>query len=105
MGIGAAMATDLLHHAWVGERTGLDPAGALRFLEDLCPPYPRRPKLPPLWPPVPDPDPGPDWYAEYYLGFAARLAAVPGDQMAGRMREFFDKALDQSIASLEKAVG
>ncbi|AMY12116.1 hypothetical protein LuPra_05388 [Luteitalea pratensis] len=105
MGIGAAMATDLLHHAWVGERTGLDPAGALRFLEDLCPPYPRRPKLPPVWPPVPDPDPGPDWYAEYYLGFAARLAAVPGDQMAGRMREFFDKALDQSIASLEKAVG
>ena len=105
LGIGAAMATEVMRYAWMGERAGLDPAGALRSLEDLCPPYPRRPKLPPWWPPVPDPDPEPDWLAEYHLGFAARLAAVPGDQMTGRLREFFDKALEQSIASLEKAVG
>ena len=103
--IGAAMAIECLRFVWIGERTGLDAAGALRSLEDWCPTYPRRPKLPPWWPPVPEPEPGPDWFAEYYLGFAARVAAVSGEQFSGRLREFLDKAVEHSLESLEKSLG
>ena len=103
--IGAAMATEFMHYVWLGERSGLDPASVLRSLDDWCPTYPRRPKLPPWWPPLPDPDPEPDWLAEYHLGFSARLAAVPGEATGGRLNESLEKALEQSLASLEKALG
>jgi len=103
--LGAAMAAEFMHTLWMGERAGLDQGIAMRALEDWCPTYPRRPKLPPWWPPVPDPDPEPDWLAEYHLGFAARLAAVPADAVSGRLQESFDKAIDQSLGSLEKALG
>ena len=103
--LGAAMATEFMHTVWMGERAGLDQGIAMRSLEDWCPTYPRRPKLPPWWPPVPDPDPEPDWFAEYHLGFAARLAAVPADAVSGRLKESFDKAIDHSLGSLEKALG
>ena len=103
--LGAAMATEFMHTLWMGERTGLDQGSAMRNLEDWCPTYPRRPKLPPWWPPVPDPDPEPDWFAEYHLGFAARLAAVPADAVSGHLKESFDKAIEQSLGSLERALG
>jgi hypothetical protein len=72
---------------------------------DWCPTYPRRPKLPPWWPPIPEPDPQPDWFTEFHLGFASRLAAVSPEGMSGRTKEYFDKALEQSLGSLEKSLG
>lgn len=103
--LGAALAAEFIHSAWLGERSGGDQSIALRALDDWCPTYPRRPKLPPWWPPVPDPDPQPDWFAEFHLGFAARLAAVPADVASGRLREAFDKAIERSLTSLESALG
>jgi hypothetical protein len=103
--LGAAMAGEFMQATWMAERGGLDPGVLQRILEDWCPTYPRRPKLPPWWPPIPEPDPQPDWFTEFHLGFASRLAAVSPEGMSGRTKEYFDKALEQSLGSLEKSLG
>ena len=103
--LGAAVASEFTHAAWLADRFGLDLGATLDALDDLCPPYPKLPKMPPGFPPIPDPDPRPDWLIDYYLGFAARLASVSAGLEGTRLAQSFEKALEQSVASIESAMG
>ena len=103
--LGAAVASEFIHAAWMAERLGLDPALAMRDLDDWCPTRPRKLKLPPWWPPVPDPDPQPDWFADFHLGFAARIAVALGDLEGTHMAASLDQALERSVAAIESANG
>ena len=103
--LGAAVAAEFVHTAWLGERFGGDPGLALRDLEDWCPTRPKPPKLPLWWPPIPIPDPRPDWFVDFHLGFAARLAGAAAGLEGGRLVELFDKAIERSVATIETATG
>lgn len=101
--LGAAMAAEFAHTAWLAERYGVDPRLALKDLDDWCPTRPKRIKLPPWWPPIPEPEPQPDWHTDLHLGFAARLAAVSGEFDGTRLGESFDKAIERSLGAIESA--
>ena len=99
--LGAAIAAEFAHTAWLAERFGVEPSLALKDLDDWCPTRPKRIKLPPWWPPIPEPDPEPDWLTALHFGFAARLAAVSGDFDGTRLGESFEKAIERSVGSIE----
>lgn len=101
--LGAAIAGEFVHTAWLADRFGLDLGVAFNDLEDWCPTAPRKPKLPPWWPPIPEPDPHPEWMIDLHLGFAARLAAVSVDFEGTRLGEALNKAIERSVASIDSA--
>jgi hypothetical protein len=99
--LGAAIAAEFVHTAWLADRFGLDLGLALADLDDMCPTVPKKPKKPVWWPPIPEPDPHPDWFVDFHLGFAARLAAVSVEIENTRLREAFDKAIERSVSAIE----
>jgi hypothetical protein len=103
--LGELAAAELLRIGWLAERFSLDLGAVADELDDWCPTYPKRPKLPHWWPPIPDPEPHPDWMRAYYLGFASRLAAVSGEMAGTKLQGVTDAALERSIASLEASLG
>lgn len=103
--LGAAVAAEFVHTAWLADRFGLDQGIAFRDLDDWCPTRPMKLKLPPWWkqwwPPIPDPEPHPEWFIDFHLGFAARLA-VPSVEFEGtRLGESFDKAIERSVEAID----
>jgi hypothetical protein len=99
--LGAAMASEFVHSAWIADRFGLDPGLPYKDLDDWCPTGPKKLKLPPWWPPVPEPEPHPDWAVDFHLGFAARLSAVAEEHAGTRLGESLSKAIDRSVAVIE----
>jgi hypothetical protein len=99
--LGAAIAAEFTRTAWQAERFGLDQSVAFQDLDDICPTYPKIPKLPPWWGSFPEPDPGPDWHADFHLGFATRLAWAAGQTDSPVLRGSFDKAIERSLAAIE----
>ena len=99
--LGAAIAAEFVHNAWLAERFGLDMGVAFNDLDDWCPTRPRKLKLPPWWPPIPEPEPHPEWHIDFHLGFAARLAAVSEQFEGSRLGEVLNKALERSLESIE----
>jgi hypothetical protein len=100
--LGAAIAAEFVHAAWLADRFGFDLGIVLKDLDDWCPTIPKMPKLP-WWPPIPEPEPHPEWFLDFHLGFAARLASVSVEFESSRLRESIDKAIERSIASIESA--
>ena len=103
--LGAAVASEFIHSAWLSDRFGADPEAAFSDLDDWCPTVPRRPKLPPWWPPIPEPDPHPNWLADFHLGFSARLAGPALQYDGSRLGALFGKAIERSVAAMEDALG
>jgi hypothetical protein len=102
--LGATVAAEFVHTAWLADRFGLDLGLVFTDLDDWCPTVPKRPKLPPWWPPIPDPEPHPEWFTDFHLGFAARLAVVSVGFEGTRLGESFDKAIERSVASIESTI-
>ncbi len=100
--LGAAVAAEFMHTAWLAERFGHDSQRVLDILDDWCPTRPKRFKLPPWWPPIPDPDPQPDWFIDFHLGFASRLAAASAEDL--RMGESLDKIIERSLSAIESTL-
>ena len=103
--LGAAIAAEFVHNAWLADRFGLDQGLAFQDLDDWCPTGPRKLKLPPWWPPVPDPEPHPEWLIDFHLGFAARLAAVSAEFEGSRLGESLGKAIERSLEVIESTEG
>lgn len=103
--MGAAIAAEFAHTAWLAGRFGLDVGVVFEDLDDWCPTVPKRLKLPPWWPPIPEPEPHPEWFIDFHLGFAAQLAAVAIGAEGTRIGETFDKAIERSVAAIEAASG
>ena len=101
--LGAAIAGEFVHTAWLADRFGLDLGLAFNDLDDWCPTAPKKLKLPPWWPPIPEPDPHPEWLIDFHLGFAARLAVVSVDFEGTRLGEALNKAIERSVASIDSA--
>lgn len=101
--LGAAIAAEFAHTAWLAERFGFEPSLAFKDLDDWCPTRPKPPKLPPWWPPIPEPEPHPEWFIDFHLGFAARLTVVSVEFEGTRLGESFDKAIERSVGSIESA--
>ena len=101
--LGAAIASEFVHNAWLADRFGLDLGLAFNDLDDWCPTVPMKLKLPQWWPPIPEPDPPSEWFIDFHLGFAARLAVVWVEFEGTRLGESFDKAIERSLASIESA--
>ena len=102
--IGAAVAAEFIHAAWLADRTGQNGERIFADLDDWCPTKPKRLKLPPWWPPVPDPEPPhPEWFVAFHLGFAARVAAVAEVSRIGG--DSFNKAIDRSLSAIESTLG
>ena len=101
--LGAAIAAEFVHTAWLADRFGVDLGPVSDELDDWCPLRPKWPKLPPWlgWPPIPEPEPHPNWFIDYHLGFAARLAAVSVDFEGTRLGEALDNAIDRSLEAIE----
>jgi len=100
--LGAAIAAEFVHTAWLADRFGLDLGLAFKDLDDWCPTGPRpKIKLPPWWPPVPEPEPHPEWLIDFHLGFAARLAAVSSGSEGTRLGESLNKAMERSLNAIE----
>jgi hypothetical protein len=102
--LGAAVAAEFVRAVWIADRFGQDLGRVFTDLDDWCPTYPKRFKLPPWWfpwPPIPDPEPHPEWSIDFHLGFVARLAAVSTDDK--RIGESLNKAIERSISSIESA--
>lgn len=101
--LGAAIAGEFVHTAWLADRFGLDLGLAFNDLDDWCPTAPKKLKLPPWWPPIPEPDPHPEWLIDLHLGFAARLAVVSVDVEGTRLGEALNKAIERSVAAIDSA--
>lgn len=101
--IGALIAAEFVQAIYFANRFGLDQEVIFADLDDWCPTRPRKIKLPPWWPPIPEPDPEPDWLSAMHLGFAAKLATINLED--DRMGETINRALDRSMAVLEKLTG
>ena len=99
--LGAALGAEFVRAVWLADRFGQDPGRIFADLDDWCPTYPKRLKLPPWWPPIPDPDPHPDWSIDLHLGFAARLAVASLE--GTRVGKAIDKAIERSITAIESA--
>lgn len=103
--LGAAIAAQFIHTAWLAERFELDMGRAFQDLDDWCPTVPKRFKRPPWWPPSPEPEPHPDWFVDFHLGFVARLAVVSAEYEGTRLGAAIDKAIERSVGSIESATG
>jgi hypothetical protein len=103
--LGATVAAEFVHTAWLADHSGLDLERVFNDLDDWCPTVPRWPKLPPWWPPIPEPEPHPEWFIDFHLGFAARLAVVLVEFEGTRLGESFDRAIERSLASIESTIG
>jgi hypothetical protein len=103
--LGAAIAAEFVHTAWLADRFGLDLGRAFDDLDDWCPTRPKKLKLPPWWPPIPDPDPEPhpEWLSDLHLGFASRLAVISAEFEGTRLGESINKAIERSLESIESA--
>ncbi|HEV7504939.1 MAG TPA: hypothetical protein VGS07_08515 [Thermoanaerobaculia bacterium] len=99
--LGAAIAAEFVHNAWIADRFDLDPGLAFKDLDDWCPTQPKKLKLPPWWPPIPEPEPHPEWLIDLHLGFAARLAAVSAGSEGTRLGETLNKAIGRSLELIE----
>lgn len=108
--LGAAVAAEFLHTAWLAERFGLDQARLWSDLDDICPPPPKLPKLPPWWEkprpepwykPIPLPDPPPEWFTDYHLGFAARLAVASIDLEQTKLSGLLNEAVSRSLEIIQ----
>jgi hypothetical protein len=105
--LGAAVATEFIHVAWIADRLGIDRSKAFEDLDDWCPTRPKWPKLPPWWWwhwPIPEP-PHPNWFIDFHLGFAARLAAVASEIEGAPLTKTLDKAIERSIKAIESTKG
>ena len=106
--LGAAIAAEFIHVAWLADRFGLDQGKAFEDLDDWCPTRPRWPKWPAWWWwwrwPIPEP-PHPNWYIDFNLGFAARLAAVATEFEGTPLAASLDKAIERSIKAIGAAKG
>jgi hypothetical protein len=100
--IGAALAQEFAHMAWVSDRLGLNWKTLSQDLDDWCPTQPRKIKFPVGWPPVPEPDPHPNWFAELHLGFAAKLAAISADHAGTPLATTLDRAVNRSVDALSQ---
>ena len=101
--LGAAIAAEFVHTAWLADRFGLDLGRAFEDLDDWCPTRPKKLKLPPWWPPIPEPEPHPEWLSDLHLGFAARLAAISAEFEGTRLGESFNRAIERSLESIDSA--
>ncbi|HEX8530252.1 MAG TPA: hypothetical protein VF646_09520 [Cytophagales bacterium] len=99
--LGAALAGEFLHAAWHANLYGQDPGPLFAELDDWCPTFPRRLKLPPWWPPIPEPEPEPEWFINFHVGFAARLAVVAAE--GTQLSESLNKVIDRSLSAIEAA--
>jgi hypothetical protein len=106
--LGAAIAAEFGHNAWLADRFGLEVGPVFDDLDDWCPTGLAWPK-PPLWwdwwipIPEPEPEPHPDWITDFHLGFAARLAAVSVGFEGTRLGESLDKAIERSLGAIESS--
>lgn len=101
--LGAAIAAQFVHTAWLDDRFGLDPGLALNDLDDWCPVPRKKLKLPPWWPPIPEPEPHPEWFIDFHLGFATRLAVVAIELEGTRLGESLDNAIERSVEAMRSA--
>lgn len=103
--LGAAIASEFVHTAWLADRFGLDHGIAFKELDEWCPTSGSKFKAPPFFSgPSPDPEPRPEWLRDYHVGFAARLASV-SDRLEenSRLRETIDSAIQRSLKVIESA--
>ncbi len=101
--LGATLASEFIHTAWLAQRFGQNPNMVADDLEDWCGTKPRMPKIPWWWPPIPDPEPHPDWHVNFQLGFAARLAVL-ADQLKGtKLEEVGNMAMNHVMKQLDGA--
>jgi hypothetical protein len=101
--LGAAIAAEVIHVAWLADRLGVGRGVAFDDLDDWCPTVPKKLKLPPWWPPVPEPEPHPEWLINFHLGFAARLAVAAIEFDGTPLAESLTKAIDRSIETIDSA--
>lgn len=101
--LGAAVAAELIHTTWLAERFGLDLGIFESMIDEWCPVGRPILRLPPWWKPFPLPEPRPEWFADFHLGFAARLAVVSVELEGTRLGELVDKAIERSVAAIETA--
>jgi hypothetical protein len=101
--LGAAIAAELVHTAWLADRFGLDPGLALEDLDNWCPVGENKLKPPLWWPWIPEPVPHPEWFIDFHLGFATRLAVAAVEFEGTRLGESFDKAIERSVAAISVA--
>jgi hypothetical protein len=98
--VGAALAQEFAHMAFVSDRLGQTWKTMSQDLDDWCPTQPRKIKWPVNWPPLPEPDPHPNWFAELHLGFAAKLSAISADYAGTPLAATLDRAINRSIDAL-----
>ncbi len=99
--LGAAIAAEFVHLARLADLFGHDQTRILAQLDDICPTYPKLPKFPGGWPHIPEPVPHPNWFIDFYLGFAARLAAISHE--GTRIGDTIEKAMERSMGAIESA--
>ena len=100
--LGAALAQEFAHMAWVADRLGLSWKTVAQDLDDWCPTQPRKIKLPVGWPPIPEPEPHPNWLAELHLGFAAKLAAISAEHVGSGLAATLDRAVSRSVDAISQ---
>ncbi len=99
--VGARAAADLLQLQSFATRLSVDVNRQADWVDDICPTWPKPPKLPPHVGPVP-PDPPPEWLRAYHLGLASALAAAD-DSL--RNTSLIEDVLGRSSAALEQGLG
>ncbi|MGX8007588.1 hypothetical protein ACVDG8_000535 [Mesorhizobium sp. ORM8.1] len=100
--LGAAVADEFVHNAWLAGRSGLDMKALFSDLDDWCPTRPKIPKFPPWWWwPFPEPEPHPEWFVDFHLGFAARLSAVATGSAGKSLDATLNQAIDRSLVAIE----
>ena len=96
---GRQVAHAVLHAVWLGQVLGQEVSW--EDGDDICPPYPRGPKVPPGVGPIgPDPE-NPTYLTAYYLGLASVLA---DGVERGVTAPFVGGLLEKSVANLERSV-
>ena len=98
--LGAAIAAEFIHAAWLADRHAPGRGVAFDDLDDWCPTVPRKLKLPPWWPPIPEPEPHPEWFLNFHLGFAARVAMAASGLEGTPLGEALDKAIERSFTAI-----
>ncbi|CAM3645730.1 hypothetical protein [Roseateles saccharophilus] len=100
--LGAALAQEFAHMAWVADRLGANWKSMAQDLDDWCPTAPRKIKLPVGWPPIPEPEPHPNWLAELHLGFAAKLASISAEHAGSNFAATLDRAVGRSVDAISQ---